>query len=88
MINHTDRIVKNIITTLEKFKIKSIDYLGLLDNIDGNVSALDYNKDLCNAFNDFACEIKTIHFTVDSDKEFEEMLIEVQKFEKFIDKNL
>jgi hypothetical protein len=88
MLNHTDRIIKNIINTLEKFKTKSINYLELLDAIDSNVSALDCNKDLYNAFIDFACEIKTIHFTIDSDKEFEEMLIEVEKFEKFIDKNL
>ena len=84
MHNHTDRIIRNIINTLGKFKTKSINYLELLDNIDGNVNALDCNKDLYNAFIDFACEIKTIHFTIDSDKEFKEMLKKVNSFEKFI----
>ena len=88
MLNHTDKIIRNIINTLEKFKTSSINYLELLNNIDGNVNALDCNKDLYNAFINFSCEIKTIHFTVDSDKEFKEMLKEVEKFEKFIDKNL
>jgi hypothetical protein len=33
-------------------------------------------------------KLDIIHFTVDTDKEFEEMLKEVEIFEKFINENL
>jgi len=55
----------------------------------GNLSALDnVNKDLESAKNRVCGKLEIIHYTVDSDKEFEAMLEEVDRVENFINSNI
>jgi 3'-phosphoadenosine 5'-phosphosulfate sulfotransferase (PAPS reductase)/FAD synthetase len=87
--DHQARIKNRIKESIKKFKNKEIDYNGFVGNISGNINALEnLTKAIENAKYRVCGELEIIHFTVDTDKEFEEMLKEVEKFEKFIDENL
>jgi hypothetical protein len=86
---HATRIKSRIKESIEKFRNYEIDYNGFVGNICGSINALDnLTKEMESAKHRVCGKLDIIHFTVDSDKEFEEMLKEVEIFEKFIDKNL
>ena len=87
--NHQNRIKNIIKESIEKFRNQDIDYNGFVGNICGSINALDnLTKEMESAKHRVCGKLDIIHYTVDSDKEFEEMLKEVEKFEKFLDKNL
>jgi CRISPR/Cas system-associated endonuclease/helicase Cas3 len=86
---HKTRIKNRIKESIKKFKNEEIDYKVFAENICGNISALDnLTKEMESAKRRVCGKLDIIHFTVDTDKEFEEMLKEVEIFEKFINENL
>jgi len=87
--NHQNRIKERIKESIDKFKAKEIDYKRFIENISGNINALDQlPKELEDAKIDVCAELETIFYMQDPKDIYNKMLIEVQKFEKFIDKNL
>jgi hypothetical protein len=88
-MDHRARIEQNIRSHINKFKNKEIDYNALVANIAGNMTSLDgLSKDLESAKHRVCGKLDIIHYTVDSDKEFEAMLKEVEIFENIFNKNI
>jgi SMC interacting uncharacterized protein involved in chromosome segregation len=87
--NHQNRIKNRIKESIDKFKNKEIDYQEFIENISGNINALDQlPRELENAKVDICAELETIFYMHAPKDIYNKMLIEIEKFEKFIDKNL
>lgn len=87
--NHQNRIKNRIKESIDKCKNKEIDYQEFIENISGNINALDQlPRELENAKVDICAELETIFYMYAPKDIYNKMLIEVEKFEKFIDKNL
>jgi hypothetical protein len=87
MDEHRERIKQRIRNSIDQFKNGVIDFNSLDYNVTGNINALDnIDEQLRSAARRLCGRLEIIHYTIDSDKEFEAMLKEVEKFEPYIDK--
>jgi hypothetical protein len=87
MDNFRQRIKEKIKKCIADFKNNAIDFYQLTLELENNLNALDnLEKSVKNALISLSGELEIIHFTVDSDKQHYQMIIELKKFEKFLKK--
>jgi hypothetical protein len=84
---HKERIKGRIREAIQQFRDGTIDYSSLASNIAGNIKALDnLDKSIESAAIRLCGKLDIIHYTVDTDKEHDDMIDEVKRFEPYIDK--
>ena len=87
--NHQNTIKNTIKMAIKKFKNKEISHSELIYGIVNNISALDnISEELEGSVMEICSEIETIFYMSDPKDFYIEMLKEVEKFEKVLDKHL
>jgi hypothetical protein len=85
--DYRERIKDRIRDSILKFKKREIDYINLINDISGNISALDnLDRSVERALISLSAELETIHYMKAPKAHHSSMITEVEKFENFIDK--
>jgi hypothetical protein len=84
---HSHRIKSSIGNSILQFKERKIDYIGLLEDLYGNINALDnIDKRIKSALITLGAEMESIYYMHSPEKHYQYMLKEIEKFENIMHK--